>query len=577
MLSNDNKEANEKSAPVLVSLFQVIATAQNEHGIPNQDFEQYHKYCTNRLTRIRHHSSLRSLLVHSSKYAGSSSDNAKGDKKKKHAFSSNQWSRLDNISDQTLNSVQQEYLLYYNLFQAERAWATSQHQKQSKRSKLRKAVQWAEKLVQFAEKTTAQNGTTTIPQEANLYASWMKGNSALEEQRYEAAYSHYQFCYSGLHELVQKVDGDIELQDSLMNRAEQLVLPLLRFCQYEANIAGDTNMTAQVSTNSLKPTAKIVVHFRNQEIPLDHHYKELAVLYLKVEKSLQQTSNKSEKDMLQLLNDIQDAIALVHKEKQKYASDQAGIFRKAKVQELQTLESFFVFSKMKVSFQQQEFHLKELSDVSSNENLLTRLRLYDQMQRQLEQMIQVVQDDDDEGEEIHFIQAHLVRIRALRCYYLAAFYEEDLDRSNSSGASFTQIIHLVRQSVRMSKRAVEELSAVDDENEQSSVYLDELERVELLSRALRCRMETKEYLCKTHGQWVRFGNTNRPLLERLEDMDAGTTLVNGELLPMIAVPPTPVFVDLAFPGRDATDFLASIEELIQDKTPKKKSFFGLFY
>lgn len=159
-----------------------LDSMHGSHGLRHDDFKQYHMYCTRRLSRLRHHNSVRKDLVHSAAYVA-------GEKTKRNAFCAR------DIPDA---NVDHENFLLVLLVDTERAWAHSNelkallheqlpksHQRsKSTPSKLRKhavrrlrrakqlSIEFKDLCEKFADDTTRR--------EACAYAAWMSGNLALE-------------------------------------------------------------------------------------------------------------------------------------------------------------------------------------------------------------------------------------------------------------------------------------------------------------------------------------------------------------------------------------------------------------
>jgi signal recognition particle subunit SRP68 len=159
-----------------------LEAQQTAHGVRhNDDYGQYHAYCTRRLKRLSHLKDAKKYLVCSSKYASE-----KSGKGGRHAFCSRQTDTFDN-TDNTTVPVQHVNVLWYLVVLCERAWAhANQLQKQGKRrtlvlGKLKKAQQWATLLLQMAKESTDE----VTYQEFQAYASWMRANYALESLEYQ--------------------------------------------------------------------------------------------------------------------------------------------------------------------------------------------------------------------------------------------------------------------------------------------------------------------------------------------------------------------------------------------------------
>ena len=167
----------EEAAKPLTDLqiFAVLEQAQSNHGIPHQDYAQYHQYCTNRLARLRRVRQVRSQLIHSPKYV-------EGVSGQRHAYCPR------HLTDPETGEpvVQHENLLWNVFFQAERAWAQActlqlQQTQHYAQRRLNKAAKWAEKVHSMAVSLNCDDLTI---QEAKSYARWMLGNAALEKKQY---------------------------------------------------------------------------------------------------------------------------------------------------------------------------------------------------------------------------------------------------------------------------------------------------------------------------------------------------------------------------------------------------------
>jgi hypothetical protein len=175
-----------------------LEAQQTAHGVRhNDDYAQYHAYCTRRLKRLSHLKDAKKYLVCSSKFAVSDKSNTNnkgggGGGGGRHAYCSRQTDTFANNNDNndtatTTTVVQHVNVLWYLVVLCERAWAhANQLQKQGKRrtlvlGKLKKAQQWATLLLQMAKESTDE----VTYQECQAYVSWMRANYALESLEYQ--------------------------------------------------------------------------------------------------------------------------------------------------------------------------------------------------------------------------------------------------------------------------------------------------------------------------------------------------------------------------------------------------------
>lgn len=621
----ESKEASEPQQQIVFSLrlFQTLDQAQSFHGIPSQDYEQYHQYCTKRLYRIRHHKDVRGLLTHNAKLLrgsgggeGSSTTIPKQQRGGRNAYCPR---------NLTPERITHEYILWNLLFQAERAWAeacaaqqtshastsmTNQKKKVNSHGiaqrHFNKAVKWAEQLAEVLQ-TRACAVASTV-QESQAYLAWMKGNQALESKNYATAFREYSTSRKILLQLAANLQNNsttattngennntkdeedvvdtLALSDLWTTRAETVLKPLIRFCQYEAKDKLDASeITAagldNASSSSKSPTNKkngITLEFRNKSVDLEA-YPQLAVLYLKMEEVLEnEGAQKDEKAFLQLLADLEDALRIVATESSRYASLPAGPSVTAKRSELATLKRFFSYHKLQLQRKHQEDTLlgdagsaggsDENKDNNSNSDA-DLFHFYDALQQNAQAVADLAgpaADDNDDynpEDDPHWLeaQAHVVRIRAFRCYYLARLYETVLNGTTA------QVLALVQQARMLQRRAAEEVTACE---------LDDagLQDLKIKISTMQCRVEASRYL-ELVGASSGIKSTQRPLWQRLEDLDAGPVIVDDPPV-TIPLPCKPVFYDLA--GTYLADSVqtSALDEYIQENEPKKQSSGGLF-
>eukprot|EP00977_Amphora_coffeiformis_P017290 scaffold5538_cov159-Amphora_coffeaeformis.AAC.8 len=571
-----SEEANgEAEAPpqqiFSLNIFQTLDQAQSFHGIPSQDYDQYHQYCTKRLKRIRHHKEVRTLLTHNSKFSSEATSSGGGGKRRNAYCPRSIPARITH-----------DYVLQNLLLEAERAWAVAcaaqaAQKHDAAQRRFNKAVKWAQKLLDTLERCADE---TTL-QEAKAYLAWMKGNKGLESKDYAAAFRQYTASRTILLELAAKLQSNnddvdkLALSDLWTTRAETVLKPLIRFCQYEAKdkldpseVKGWDAQSNNKANNESKKSANdsMLLDFRNQAVDLET-YPQLAVLYLKMEEVLEnESSQKDEKVFLQLLADLDDALGIVASENSRYASLPAGPAVTAKRSELATLKSFFTFHKLQIQRKHQEDSLADTAE----ESVTDLFHFYDALQQNAQAVADLVvdtkaNDEYNPEDDPHWLeaQAHVVRIRAFRCYYLACLYETVLNGTTA------QVLALLHQSRVLQRRAAEEVAACELDD-----YLPGLQDLKTKIGTMQCRTEANRCL-EVAGASTGIKTTNRPLWQRIDDLDAGSVLADDPPS-TIPLPCKPTFFDLA--GTFVADSVSTdaLDEYIRENEPKKESSGGLF-
>jgi RNA-binding signal recognition particle 68 len=440
------------------------------------------------------------------------------------------------------------------LFLAERAWAHGMSTKRHKGRRFNKAAKWS-LLLQQAALVAADEPTQ---QQATGYACWMQGNAALQRKDYGKAHEHYQEflrCWT-----TTTTGGTTVGQERHSERVESTLQPLIRYCQYEANLDDPTTTTPSNNNNhhhnnggSKKTTttkdtkedptnsSKIVVEFRGQRVALDAH-QQLALLYLKMQSTLELSANSGNLDeskIEQLLVDLNDALQIVPPE-------------------LVVVRDYLEFTKRR--FWQA---LREKSLASSREQ--PSADWYEALQENAQRMAESTtatttkrdNDDDDADEDDPdrlLATAHAERFRAYKCYYLATTHYEE---------GSTEQWTLLRHAKTLGKNATEEMVACEDDETNLDAVLDGLEKLndDIDLHLLRC--ETTRI--------IDGGARNiRPLWMRLDEPDGSGPLVDDppQPLPLAA---KGIFFDMAWP------YVAASTDGLRPAEPKKSSFLGRWF
>ena len=298
-----------------IYLHSELAASHTTHGIAHEDYAQYSEYCARKLKRLRHGKSVKRDLLHTRQYKSSVSTKVIVDattgkeipqSKAKHAYRAIE---MNNLPSDMLTKHENYFL--EPLYCAERCWSASMAVKvelggggssggggggafgsssDSKKDwspgkirahsikKLRKAVKFATLLETLTNSTKAiptegeteedggdkeEQKTVVAAQppvdehtqmEAKAYASWMRGNLALEQNHWQTACNEYQSALTFCESLASNVSGgggdttkqdedgkdndlqQLELFDFFTTRAQNVISPLLRYCHYELQV-----------------------------------------------------------------------------------------------------------------------------------------------------------------------------------------------------------------------------------------------------------------------------------------------------------------------------------------------------
>ena len=598
-------EAPRDEQPVFdLCLFRTLSNAQSAHGIPLQDYKQYHAYCTKKLHRIRHHRDVRPKLVHSFKYGKSVSaeEGVKGKKGKSATGGRHAFCPRPAIPDD--GYVAHEYFLWNLVFQAERSWAqacTLQASTQAGNSKtksqilsrLKKAVHWAKTLDNVVKEINCVTEIST--KEIGSYLAWLQGNERLQKKEYAEAFRFYNSSRTILLELANSASteeteqtqssSDAELlarKDMFNNRADNLLLPLVRYCQYEAkdeDLVADEGLSSKSTTN--KESNGMTLEFCSEQIPLDA-YPQLAVLYLKLEKRLadEDGSKMTETDFLQFLADLDDAMRWTIEESHRYDNLQEGPAIKAKRRELASLKAFFQYHKLSLQRQHQEERL--FTENTFTSDAAEMLHVYDSLLQNAQLMVEL-NNLDDPTEDADYnpeddpnwleAQAHVIRLRAIRCFHMARVYESP---KYLSGTTSGQALALYQQCRVLQRRAEEEVAACDFPEREEEIFQNQLNNLKVHILSNMARVKASRFLEQQEERQGSSKATNRPLWLRINELDGGTVLADQDPSPLaVPIPCKPVFYDVACElATDNSASLDALEDFIAQNEPKKKKIGG---
>jgi signal recognition particle subunit SRP68 len=581
-----------------LAVHQVIDLNQASHGLRHDDYKQYHSYCTRRLSRLRHARPVRRDLVHSAVYVS-------GAKMRCNAYCPR--------NDMKLNH---ENALWVVLLEAERAWAHScelkalmatsgksstlaaEHEKsrsspgkirQHALRRLKRARQLATQFQELAE----QVGDERTILEAKAYGGWMRGNWGLEVGDWkvrnkwiciflecwcvymrltvllfqQSACEEYAAARSICLSLSQAVEDDsLELRDLFTSRADSVLQPLLRYCQYEYREAGGTVMEEdspqQEDSRQLSSTGVGggTIHFRGKNVPVEN--KNLRVLLLKLEGLLAEAP-KSDDKFMSVLSIYDDAITIVSGDLVNVQSMKAGPAVNAKKAEMEGLLGYAKHAKLKLLMRRNEDMVNDLRKESPSA-YADIAHLYDALLQDA-RAVWSLPGPDVEDEFILEANANVLRLRALRCYYAGQLY--------ASSNKPAEGLALLKQATLLRSRASEEIAACEN-MEHLDEYLDALELLRVDIAGATCRVKAQARLSRKGGSGG-VSASYRPLLLRLDEFDGGRVLADVPPVP-IPIPCKPTFFDMAWDYASAIPVDELQKHIDEHGEQKSKGLLGWF-
>jgi len=532
-MENNDDESTTKA--LHIPIHSLISSLQHNHGLLQNDFHQYRSYCTRRLSRLRH---TKAIISNSEIYEAISTSSSK----QKHAFVKKEIHR---------DIIPHENFLLIILLQAERAWAHGMEKKYqhqiSKRHLYLKKFHRSWKLADELCNLSKLNSSTETILECQAYRAHLKGNWYLEKNDWLHAALEYHETIQICKTLASTVN-DSYSQEVFKTRVEQVIEPVLKFCRYELMEAGMTeehidsvlenNFTENekiddsISGEATKKSVSFEVEFRNTTFEV--HNEALCITLLKI-------------DTLSTMTDINqaydDALEIVNSEIQLLAPSLSSSKNNAKstlLKDLRFLKQYLTFSKLQLFMKRNEELVKELLTQKKKWEDVTHV--YRVLLQDSRSIVSCLLETTIEDECLLQAQAHVVRYRALYCFYLGQSYA-----ASDSDQSYAIARALFDHALELASQAAEELSVCLDIDQQLVQNMITLEKY---IAGAKCRLEASLYLNTITGL-----NSNRSLLDRLDE-DVTIFTQNADELPFLAhlppnlpleyVPCKPTFFDLAW-------------------------------
>lgn len=409
--------------------------------------------------------------------------------------------------------------------------------------------------------------------EAKAYAAWMKGNLAMEQEDWKTARDEYQSAFTFCENIASSSSGDtseenkmqqLELQDFFTTRANNVIAPLLKYCMYELqekgiatdSTMGDVNKSLQSSTVT---TSGSTIEFRENSITIESKDIKMALLKvsdLKKEWEEEKNNNNCSTDdakFMALLNGYDDVISLTNQESKQLANLKAGPAVNAKKFQFVNIMAYAKYQKLKLVMGRNEAMVNGILKRKSKKSEVELkhceevTHLYDALLQDARAVASLpgggsVDDfaGDATGPEVEdeFLleaKANILRLRSLRCYYLAKMHASPLV------GKYSQAVTLLDQAESLANEALEEIGACD-QMEHRDELLERLEKVAEEMKGEKCRVFAMSYLSKTGPS-----KSSLPLLSRLHDYDipANPTYVTDVPPKLEPIACKPSFFDVA--------------------------------
>lgn len=584
-----------------IQIHKILHDAQQSHGLTHDDYNQYHTYLTNRISRLRH-----SQPVH------------KRQSGKKHAYNKRE------ITIEEANG--HENFILIALYITERAWAHAMELKsaseggnpsggKNKRNMYIKRMKKAVKHVQELEDLVMAICNETTKLEMVCYAAWMRGNHCCETRDWQASCQQYAIALQTCHQLSiqSKKEEKLQLSDFFLSRADNILQPILRYCQYELQKEGklsqekideivQVSVRVQGGGDEVKPHDKqtdvdgsaMSISFRGMDISLED--ATVRMVFIKIQnkeevldnlkKSNGAKANVKDAKLMELLNSYDDAIEIVEKLFGRYQDMASGPAVNMKRTEYSDLLGYCKFEKLKLVMNRNEKMVNNLrqrdremdvtktsrKQIISQDDADAKYKIVEEIARLYDVLLQDARsatefpgraEEDVEDEFVLEANANVLRIRALRCYYIGRMYASDIV------AKYNEALALFDQASILATEAAEEIAACQD-MEDADALIEGVASLESELTAAKCRTKACAYLasCDSGASTVTSGLS---LLGRLDDFDAG-----GKTHRLAHVPPTvlpvaakPFFFDVA--NNYVKDFpMDEIEAYVTLTKPREK-------
>ena len=267
--------------------------------------------------------------------------------------------------------------------------------------------------------------------------------------------------------------------------------------------------------------------------------------------------SKSDAKFMELLSGYDDAISLTNQELKQLATLKSGPAVNAKKFQLINLMGYSKYQKLKLVMERNEELTNSIIQRSSEEDggeggmtlkhLEEVTHLYDALLQDARAIASLPgggSPDDYDGdsssspvEDEFYLEANanVLRLRSLRCYYLARMHASPLVHK------YSEAVALLDQAESLANEALEEIGACD-QMENGDALLENLEKVASEMRGEKCRVLALSYLSKSSSS-----SSGKCLLQRLYDTNMPSSPTSVSHVPPKLEPMAckPSFFDVA--------------------------------
>ena len=411
-----------------------------------------------------------------------------------------------------------------------------------------------------------------------------------------------------------KIEEKLQLSDFFLSRGDNILQPLLRYCQYELQREGKLSKEEideiveihqdhaedggdhELEKSNSMDGSPMTVSFRGHELSLDDGTVRMAFIKIQNKKEVLENLKKNkdaqadEKDskLMELLNSYDGTIDFVEKIFQRYEGMASGPAVNKKRSEYSNLLGYCQFEKLKLVMERNENMVNALRrndtemvviEKDGNRSIVqddadAKYKLAEEIARLYDVLLQDAraatslpgsggEEEEIEDEFSLEANANVLRIRALRCYYVGRMYAAD------TVAKYSEALALFDQASKLATEAAEEIAACQD-MENADELIEGMADLEQEIAAAKCRTKACAFLA-SRGSGASTVTSGMTLLRRLDDFDAG-----GKTYRLANVPPAlepiaakPFFFDIA--NNYIADFpVGEIEDYVNFNKPQQR-------
>ena len=391
----------------------------------------------------------------------------------------------------------------------------------------------------------------------------------------------------------------LERHDLFVTRADTILRPLFRYCQYELKQAGEATMeeprlptSGNQQEGQRENDDQDSIVFRERELVLDN--KDLRVLLLKFQSVEQELKEEAEKEttthahketqFLTALSILDDAIEVVQSLEDgiSKAASSSGPAVQAKLEQYAMWTGYLRYTKTHRIME----HTENLLATDNGMGPAEKVHVYDAVLQHARSLLNLPRPGgnvsgggggaEEDDEFVLQAQANILRLRALKTYHMGWCYYSQLRKHGPALA-------LLEYASSLSIRAEEEIAACDEDMPHAEEYLGQLEALPLESSigavraalALQQRLQARRLQkagAASSGGAPFCATTDRPLLLRLYDCDGGIPGAPIAGLRPMPLPCKPAFYDLAYGHVLDTDgSMDRLEAFLYEHTAKPVS------